>query len=147
VAHRITPACVAVLVPAAVLGTLLVFGWPMALAVAPFLAWAALGPMLGRARIDRLGSRAREATGELNAYAVDSVQGLAEIVAFQQERTRGVAFAERARTYTDARLPFLEDLTRQTVLQESAAALGGLAVALTGAWLTTAGPRGDGVLP
>ena len=36
---------------------------------------------------------------------------------------RGVAFAERSRAYADARLPFLEDLTRQTVLQESAAAL------------------------
>src|SRR5207248_711544 len=78
-AHTITPAFVAVLVPAAVLGTLVAFGWPMALVVAPFLVWAALGPILGRARIDRLASRAREATGELNAYAVDSVQGLAEI--------------------------------------------------------------------
>src|SRR5437660_7396951 len=59
-AHTITPAFVAVLIPAAVLATLAIFGWPMALAVTPFLAWAAIGPMLGRARIDRLGSRARE---------------------------------------------------------------------------------------
>jgi len=146
-AHTITPAFVAVLVPAAVLATLIAFGWPMALIVAPFLAWAALGPVFGRARIDRLAGRAREATGELNAYGVDSVQGLAEIVAFQQERPRGVAFAERSRVYAEARLPFLEDLTRQTVLQESAAALGGLAVALTGAWLVTAGRLDAGVLP
>jgi len=146
-AHTITPAFVAILVPAAVLGTLVAFGWPMAVVVAPFLAWAALGPVLGRARIDRLGSRAREATAELNAYAVDSVQGLAEIVAFQQERARGVAFAERARAYAAARLPFLEDLTRQTVLQESAAAFGGLAVALTGAALASGGALSAGVLP
>jgi ATP-binding cassette subfamily C protein CydCD len=146
-AHTITPAFVAILVPAGVLATLVAFGWPMAVVVAPFLAWAALGPVLGRARIDRLGSRAREATAELNAYAVDSVQGLAEIVAFQQERPRGVAFAARARAYAEARLPFLEDLTRQTVLQESAAAFGGLAVALAGASLATSGHLDAGILP
>ncbi len=146
-AHTITPAFVAILVPAGVLATLVAFGWPMAVVVAPFLAWAGLGPVLGRARIDRLGSRAREATAELNAYAVDSVQGLAEIVAFQQERPRGAAFAARSRAYADARLPFLEDLTRQTVLQESAAALGGLAVALAGAALAAGGRLDAGVLP
>jgi ATP-binding cassette subfamily C protein CydCD len=146
-AHTITPAFVAVLVPAAVLATLVTFGWPMAVAVVPFLAWAALGPVLGRARIDRLGSLAREATGELNAYAVDSVQGLAEIVAFQQERVRGVAFAARSRAYADARLPFLEDLTRQTVLQETASGLGGLAVAMVGAALAASGRLDAGVLP
>jgi ABC-type multidrug transport system fused ATPase/permease subunit len=146
-AHTITPAFVAILVPAGVLATLVAFGWPMAVVVAPFLAWAGLGPLVGRARIDRLGSRAREATAELNAYAVDSVQGLAEIVAFQQERARGVAFAARSRAYAQARLPFLEDLTRQTVLQESAAAFGGLAVALAGAALAGSGRLDAGILP
>jgi ATP-binding cassette, subfamily B, bacterial len=146
-AHTITPAFVAILIPAGVLATLVAFGWPMAVVVAPFLAWAALGPVIGRARIDRLGSQAREATAELNALAVDSVQGLAEIVAFQQERARGEAFAQRARAYAAARLPFLEDLTRQTVLQESAAALGGLAVALAGAALAASGRLDSGVLP
>jgi ATP-binding cassette subfamily C protein CydCD len=146
-AHTITPAFVAILVPAGVLATLVAFGWPMAVAVLPFLLYAGLGPVLGRARIDRLASRAREATGEMNAYAVDSVQGLAEIVAFQQERARGVAFAARARAYATARLPFLEDLTRQTVLQEAAAGLGGLAVAAAGAQLAAAGRLDAGVLP
>ena len=75
-AHTITPGLVAVLVPAVVLATLATFGWPMALAVLPFLAYAALSPVLGRARIDRLSARAREASGELNAHTVDSVQGL-----------------------------------------------------------------------
>src|SRR6185369_5510786 len=95
-AHTITPGLVAALVPAVVLVTLGVFGWPMAAAVLPFLAYAGLSPVLGRARIDRLSVRAREASGELNAHAVDSVQGLAEIVAFQQEARRGAALAERA---------------------------------------------------
>jgi ATP-binding cassette, subfamily C, bacterial CydCD len=138
-AHTIAPAFVAILVPASVLATLFAFGWPLTLAVLPFLAYTALSPVLARARIDRLGSRAREASGEMNAHAVDTVQGLAEIVAFQQEGARGVAFAARARAYTEARLPFLEDLTRQTVLQEVATGLGGLAVVTAGAALVGAG--------
>ena len=139
-AHTVAPAFVAILIPAAVLATLFAFGWPLALAVLPFLAYAGLSPVLARARIDRLGSRAREASGEMNAHAVDTVQGLAEIVAFQQERARGVAFAARARAYVEARLPFLDDLTRQTVFQEIATGLGGLAVVATGAMLVSCRP-------
>jgi ATP-binding cassette subfamily C protein CydCD len=146
-AHTIAPAFVAILVPAGVLATLFAFGWPLALAVIPFLAYAALSPVLARARIDRLGSHAREASGEMNAHAVDTVQGLAEIVAFQQERARGAAFAARSRDYIGARLPFLEDLTRQTVLQEIATGLGGLAVVATGALLASSGRLDGGILP
>ena len=146
-AHTVAPAFVAILIPTSVLATLFGFGWPLALAVLPFLAYAAFSPVLARARIDRLGSRAREASGEMNAHAVDTVQGLVEIVAFQQERARGIAFAARARAYVDVRLPFLEDLTRQTVLQEIATGLGGLAVVATGAMLAGSGRLDSGVLP
>ena len=146
-AHTITPGLVAVLVPAVVLGTLAVFGWPMAAAVLPFLAYAALSPVLGRARIDRLSGRAREASGELNAHAVDSVQGLGEIVAFQQEARRGAALAARAAAYAEARMPFLADLARQTALQDVATGLGGLAVTGVGAWLVASGRLESAMLP
>jgi ATP-binding cassette subfamily C protein CydCD len=146
-AHTITPGLVAVLVPAVVLATLAVFGWPMAAAVLPFLAYAALSPVLGRARIDRLSGRAREASGELNAHAVDSVQGLSEIVAFQQEARRGEALAARATAYAQARMPFLADLARQTALQDVATGLGGLAVTSVGAWLVTSGRLESAMLP
>ena len=146
-AHTITPGLVAVLVPAVVLVTLAVFGWPMALAVLPFLAYAGLSPVLGRARIDRLSERAREASGELNAHAVDSVQGLAEIVAFQEEARRGAALAARARAYADARLPFLADLARQSALQDVATGLGGLAVTVVGGWLVAAERLEPAMLP
>ena len=146
-AHTITPGLVAVLVPAAVLATLALFGWPMAVAVVPFLAYAGLSPVLGRARIDRLSARAREASGELNAHAVDSVQGLAEIVAFQQEAHRGEALAARATAYAEARMPFLADLARQTALQDVATGLGGLAVTVVGAWLVASGRLESAMLP
>ena len=146
-AHTITPGLVAVLVPAVVLATLAIFGWPLALAVLPFLAYAALSPVLGRARIDRLSARAREASGELNAHSVDSVQGLGEIVAFQQETQRGEALAARAMAYAGARMPFLADLARQSALQEVATGLGGLAVTLAGAWLVAGGRLEGAMLP
>jgi ABC-type multidrug transport system fused ATPase/permease subunit len=146
-AHTITPGFVAVLVPTAVLGTLLVFGWPLAVTLLPFLLFAALTPVVARARIDRLGSRAREVSGDLNAHAVDTVQGLAEIVAFQRERARGAEFAARAQEYFTVRKPYLADLARQSALQEVATGLGGLAVAGVGAALVAYGALESGVLP
>ena len=146
-AHTITPAFVAVLVPVGVLLVLAGFGWPLALALLPFLAWAALTPVLGRSRIDRLGSRAREVSGDLTAHAVDSVQGLGEIVAFRQVRARGEEFAAKAREYFRVRMPFLHDLTLQTSLQEIATGIGGLAVVVVGAALSASGRLDTAILP
>jgi ATP-binding cassette subfamily B protein len=144
-AHTITPAFVAVLVPVGVLVTLAVFGWPIALALLPFLAWAALTPVLARSRIDRLGSRAREVSGDLTAHAVDSVQGLGEIVAFRHARARGEEFGAKTLEYLRVRMPLLHDLALQTSFQEVATGLGGLAVVGAGAALVAAG-RLDGAL-
>ncbi len=146
-AHTITPAFVAVLVPLGVLATLAAFGWPLALALLPFLAWAGLTPVLGRKRIDRLGSRAREVSGDLSAHAVDSVQGLGEIVAFRHVRARGEEFAAKAREYLRVRVPFLHDLTLQGALQEVATGLGGLAVVAVGAALASQGRLDPTLLP
>jgi ATP-binding cassette subfamily C protein CydCD len=146
-AHTITPAIVGLLVPSVALAVLGATGWPMALALLPFLAFAALRPLSHRTTIDALGARAREAAGELNAHAVDTVQGLAEIVAFQQAEARGREFGKQARAYVAARMPFLHDQAREAALQEVATGLGGLAVAVTGALLVTAGRLDGAVLP
>ncbi|MBI3108307.1 MAG: ABC transporter ATP-binding protein [Candidatus Rokubacteria bacterium] len=146
-AHTITPAFVAVLVPVGVLVTLAVFGWPIALALLPFLAWAALTPVLARSRIDRLGSRAREVSGDLTAHAVDSVQGLGEIVAFRHARARGEEFGAKALEYLRVRLPLLHDLALQTSFQEVATGLGGLAVMGAGAALVAAGRLDSALVP
>src|SRR5262249_12271195 len=143
----VTPAFVAVLVPLGGLATLWAFGWPMALVLLPFLAYAGLIPVVGRKAIDRLGSRARVVSGDLNAHAVDSVQGLGEVVAFQQVGRRGLEQDDKAREYFEARMPFLRDLTLQTVRQEIATGLGGLAVILTGAALAADGRLDSGMLP
>ena len=48
-AHTVAPSIVAVLVPTVVVSTLIWFGWPLALALLPFLAIVAVSPFLGSA--------------------------------------------------------------------------------------------------
>ena len=48
----------------------------------PFLVYAGASPVLGRRRIDTLGSQARGALGTLGAFATETIQGLAELAAF-----------------------------------------------------------------
>ena len=146
-AHTVAPFLVAVLVPAAVVGTLAWFGWPMALALAPFLAVVAISPVLARRRIDMLGSRAREAFGDMNAHAVDTIQGLGEILAFQRTKARGADFVARIERHTALRLPFYADLTRQTAILEAVTGLGGLVVVATGTHLVGTGALDPAILP
>ena len=146
-AHTVAPFFVGVLVPAVVIGTLAWFGWEMALALAPFLALVALSPFFARHRIDTLGSRAREAFGDMNAHAVDTIQGLPEIVAFQRTRVRAAEFVARIERHTGLRLPFFSDLTRQTAILEAATGLGGLVVVVTGAHLVGNGALEPAMLP
>jgi ATP-binding cassette subfamily C protein CydCD len=146
-AHTVTPVLVAIMVPLAVLATLLAFGWPLAVALLPFLVYAALSPVLRRAHIDRLGTRAREVSGDLSAHTVDTIQGIAEIVAFQREGSRGEELTARARAYQAARMPLLADLSREHAGHEAVTGLGGLAVILAGASLVARGHLDALMLP
>lgn len=133
------PAFVAVLVPTAVLVTLSVYGWPMAVALLPFLLWVGMSPLFGRRHIDLLGSQSREVLAELNAHAVDSIQGLGEIIAFGQVARRRDEFLERIDRHISVRLAFFRDLTWQSAMLETATGLGGLVVVVTGAYLVSVG--------
>jgi ATP-binding cassette subfamily C protein CydCD len=134
-AHTVAPALVAVLVPSAVLAVLAVAAWPIALALLPFVLYAGLGPVLTRARIDRLGGRARDALGLLGAYVTETIQGLSDLVAFQAVAGRRRGFLAAARSYQEVRLDLLRDLSAQTARLEIVTGLGGLAVAIVGARL------------
>ena len=146
-AHTVAPAFVAVLIPSIVLGVLVFYGWELAAALLPFLVLVAMTPFFTRKRIDELGSRAREALGELNAHAVDTIQGLAEIVAFQRTPERRAELIVRTENHHVVRLPFFRDLTLQASLLEVATGLGGLAVVVAGAALVDAGRLESGILP
>jgi ATP-binding cassette subfamily C protein CydCD len=146
-AHTVAPAFVAILVPAVVIAALGSANAWLALALLPFLLAVGLSPFLMRKRVDRLGSQAREAAGELGAFAVDSVQGLGEIVAFQQEHRRGRQLDTLSQSHIDLRLPFFRELTLQHAILEVLTGLGGLAVVVTGAALATSGAIDPGLLP
>src|SRR4051812_2854094 len=146
-AHTVAPAFVAILIPAAVIAALATANGWLALALLPFLLAVGLSPFLLRKRVDRLGSQAREAAGELGAFAVDSVQGLGEIVAFQQESRRGDKLDQLSQRHIDLRLPFFRELTLQHAILEMLTGLGGLAVVVTGAALSSQGTIDAGLLP
>jgi thiol reductant ABC exporter CydC subunit len=146
-AHTVAPACVAVLIPGAVLITLAVVAWPLALALLPFLAYAAGSPVLGRRHIDGLASTARRSLGELGAHATETIQGLAELMAFEATTRRRDQFMAAVRRYQTMRLALLRDLTRQTAGLEVATGLGGLAVAAVGAPLVMNGWIAPTLLP
>ena len=146
-AHTVAPAFVAVLVPATVLGVLLAVAWPLALVLLPFLAYAMLSPVRGRRRIDQLGTQAREALGALGSHVTETIQGLADLLAFQATDRRRAGFAALARTYGEDRLALLSDLAYQSAALEAATGLGGLAVAGVGAALVAGGTLSAGLLP
>ncbi len=146
-AHVVAPSFVAVVVPAGVIITLLVFGWPLAIALLPFLLVVALSPVVSRDRVDRLGSRSREQLGELNAHVVDTIQGMHEVAAFERGPDRQREFVGLAEEYIRVRVPFFRELTLQKVFLEGATGLGGLAVAVAGASMVSDGSLDPGRLP
>jgi len=146
-AHTVAPALVAILVPATVLATLAIIAWPIALALLPFVLYAGVAPVVTRAKIDRLGARARDALGLLGAYVTETIQGLADLVAFQAVGRRRAGFMAAVRGYQDIRLDLLSDLSAQTAHLEIATGLGGLAVAVVGARLVVAGDIAATTLP
>ncbi len=146
-AHTVAPAVVAILVPGVVLGALAVAAWPIALALLPFLLYAALVPALARRRIDRLGARSREALGGLTAHVGDTIQGLSELVAFQATGRRRAGFMALVRDCHAIRLAFFRDLSAEAAQLEVATGLGGLAVAVVGALLAAQGRLDPAMLP
>ena len=94
-----------------------------------------------------MGSRAREALGNLNAHVVDTIQGLIEVIAFQQTQLRRKELIRKTNVHHLIRLPFFRDLTLQTAILEIATGLGGLAVAVIGAYLVNVGSLDSAILP
>ncbi|WP_347557712.1 ABC transporter ATP-binding protein [Robbsia sp. KACC 23696] len=134
-AHTVAPAFVAVLIPAAVLILLACVAWPLALVLLPFLAWAGLNPIFARAKIDKLGAEARAGLGQLGAHLTETIQGLAELSAFQATDARKAVFMHDVARYQRVRSALLDDLAKQGAALEVATGVGALAVTLVGAVL------------
>lgn len=134
-AHVVAPAMVALLVPLTVLAALAFLAWPTALVLLPFLAYAALAPVFERRKVDALGNRARSELGGLNAFMVDTVQGLGELIAFRAVAVRRQTFQKLIADYQGTRIALNADLSFQTARQEAVSALGLASVLVAGAWL------------
>jgi ATP-binding cassette subfamily C protein CydCD len=145
-AHTMAPAIVGVLVPASVLALLFAAAWPVAVALLPFLLWAGLSPVLRRRRIDRLGAEARGRLGTLGAFVTDTIQGLAELIAYQAVARRRASFMDAVRRYQAIRLKLLADMSLQAAALDVATGLGGLAVAVAGASLVVGSTGAWGTL-
>jgi ATP-binding cassette subfamily C protein CydCD len=83
----------------------------------------------------------------LGAHLTETIQGLAELSAFQAVGRRRAAFLAQIATYQENRAVLLADLSRQAASLEVATGLGGLAVALLGAGLCLQGWLAAGWLP
>ncbi len=146
-AHTVRRPSFAILIPAAVVIALaMTSGW-LAITLVPFLLAVGLSPFLMRKRVDRLGSQAREAAGELGAFAVDSVQGLARSWRTSRTRARGERLDELSQRHIALRLPFFSELTMQHAILEVLTGLGGLAIVVVGAILASRGALDPGLLP
>ena len=146
-AHTVAPVFVSILVPTSVIIILTNLNYWVALALLPFLLAVGFSPFLMRKKVDELGSKSREAAGELSAHAIDTIQGLAEIVAFQQENYRGKDFEELTNKHIALRLPFFNELTKQKTFLEVLTGWGGLAVVCTGAINSFNGTLDPGLIP
>ena len=136
-AHTITPAFTAVVVPGVVVAVLAVIAWPMAIALAPFLVAVALSPFFAQRRSERLGEELRQQLGDVHAHMVDSIQGMREIVAFGQGRSRTAEMVANSWQFAHYQLRFLKERAFQIGFIEAMTALGGLVVLAAGVWLLT----------
>jgi ATP-binding cassette subfamily C protein CydCD len=146
-AHTIAPGFVAIMVPGTVLVVVAYFAWPLAVVLLPLLLLVAFSPFFAGRQQDRLGHELRAQLGEVNAYTVDSVQGLKEIVAFLRGPQQLAALYTYGVRLNQVRLRFLNHLSFTHVLVEALMGIGGLAVMTVGALLVTRGFLDASVLP
>ena len=138
-AHTITPAFVAILVPAGVLATLAFVAWPIALVLSPFLVAVAISPFMAQKRSEGLGEELRSQLGEVHSHMVDSIQGIREISAFGQGPARTAEMVANSWRFAQFQLRFLKERAFQIGFIEGMTALGGLSVLTMGVWLMTQG--------
>lgn len=138
-AHTITPAFVAVLVPAAVLITLGTLSWFLALVLLPFLLAVAISPFLAQRVAERIGEDVRHEIGVVHAHMVDSLQGLREIVAFGHGCARAEELTANGWRLADARSAMMRQRSLQVGFIEAMTGLAGLSVMATAAWLVSHG--------
>src|SRR5579884_137876 len=146
-AHTISPGFVALVVPTGILVALGAVSWPLAVTLLPFVLAVALTPAIAGKRMELLGQRVRDLTGEVNAHVVDSIQGLRTIAAFNHGQRRAELIQHDAAQLGAAKSSFTRWQSFQAALVDSLIGLGSLAVLSIGARLVSQGVMGRYDLP
>ncbi|MDQ6670636.1 MAG: thiol reductant ABC exporter subunit CydC [Chloroflexota bacterium] len=146
-AHTISPLFVAILVPGGVLIALGVLAPGLAFVLVPFLVAVALTPLLAARQSAHLGAALRETTAEVTAHAVDSIQGLRTIAAFDHGAGRAAEIADRSRELGELKRAFLRWQAAQNAAIDALMGLGALAVVAAGARLVADGELARTALP
>ena len=146
-AHTITPAFIAVVVPVGILTVLGFVGWPLMLALVPFLVLLAASPFMAQKRSDRLGGAVRRELGHLNAHLVDSIQGMREVASFGHEKHQIASVLANSLRLARAQLAFHKDQALQASFNEAVTGIGALAVLATGVWLVGLAEMDRALLP
>ena len=118
-AHTISPAFVAFIVPLAVLITLALISWPLAIVLLPFLLAVAIRPFYDQKTNERLGDEVLTKLGGIHAQMVDNIQGMREIAAFGQGPTRTGDVRERGWDFAGSHLKAKKAQESQTAFIES----------------------------
>lgn len=146
-AHTISPLVVAIVVPGSVLVALAVIAPPLAIVLVPFLFAVAGTPLLAARQMEHLGVRLRDVSGNVNAFVVDSIQGLRTIAAFAYGGPRVVEMVSHSQELSDLKRDFLRWQAIQNATIEALMGLGGLAVLTVGASLVAGGQMSRPALP
>lgn len=126
-AHYLQVLVVAFVLPFLILGIVAAFDWRLLLTILPFLLFMNL-PILFS--LDRRQSydRVAQKYAAVNAYAVDTVQGLREIIAFQQERQRIDHFLNAIDDHANELYAFFRKYYSKKAVVNAVVGLGAVAV-------------------
>ncbi|WP_166355679.1 ABC transporter ATP-binding protein [Phytoactinopolyspora limicola] len=146
-AHTLSPLVVAVIVPTGSLVALWFIHPALAVALLPVAALVASIPAWLRRRAERQGHALRATLGVVNAEAVDGVQGLREIVAFNGQHTFLDRLDARTADLHDAQLAHGARTGAERAATDALIALGVIVALATAAALVSAGSVPSSLYP
>ncbi|WP_432838132.1 ABC transporter ATP-binding protein [Dactylosporangium sp. CA-092794] len=146
-AHTLSPLVSAAIVPAGALIALAFLDPALALALLPVLIALASVPVWLRRRAETDGTAVRAAAGELNAEAVDALQGLREVLTFGAGHAQARRLRAHARALDTARTAHSRRAGIELAATDAIVTLGVLAALVTGGALVAAGDLAANLLP
>ena len=140
-AHTISPICIAVLVSACVFGFVgAVAGWALAaVALLGYLTIGILVPVLASDRLKASGVRYRAEFASFNAYFLDSIKGIRDIVLNHAGQQREAEVNARSEALLTETKKMKHDITKTTAATELCVSAFILAALVVGIYLVASG--------